>query len=112
MKMAMPAPGAPGAGEAKRGRSDAPLFFSGNTRGSGGKEVDLLLAGDNDPARSMSVQQFASAPDSASEERRAAAAGNLRGGDARIERGENRIYPAHRAAVERYFKPKGERNIP
>ncbi len=99
-----------GSGEPGRGRGDAPLLFSGNTPGFGGKEVDLALAGEMDPARSMSVQQFASAPDSADEERAAAAAGHLRGGDARIDRNENRIYPAHRGAVERYFNPKGERN--
>lgn len=96
----------PGTGGVTRGRGDAPLFFSGDTPGSGGKEVDLMLAGDNDPSGSMLVQQFANAPESAAEERREAVAGNLRGGDARIDRNENRIYPAHRAAVERYFKPK------
>ena len=102
----------PGNGGVSRGRGDAPLTFTGNTVGPGGKEVDLALAGESDPARSMSVRQFAAAPNPAPDERREAAAGQLRGGDAQVERGENRIHPAHRAAVERYFKPKGERNTP
>lgn len=102
----------PGKGGVTRGRGDAPLSFSGETAGFAGKEVDLALAGENDPARSMAVQQFAAAPNPGAEERKAAAAGQLRGGDARIDRSENTIYPAHRAAVERYFKPKGERNTP
>jgi hypothetical protein len=102
----------PGQGGVTRGRGDAPLAFSGETAGFGGKEVDLALAGENDPARSMAVQQFATAPKPGAEERKAAAAGRLRGGDAQLDRSENRIYPAHRAAVERYFKPKGERSTP
>lgn len=112
LRMVVVACMAPGNGGVSRGRGDAALLFSGETAGFAGKEVDLALDGGNDPARSMTVQQFAAAPNPGAEERQAAAAGHLRGGDAQLDRSENRIYPAHRAAVERYFKPKGERSTP
>ena len=104
----------PGNGGVSRGRGDAPLRFNGGTLQAAGREVDLALAGENDPAGSLAVQRFASAPDSGEQERQRekAAVGNLRGGEVRIDRTGNRIYPAHRAAVERYFKTKGERTTP
>ncbi|NCC94466.1 MAG: PDZ domain-containing protein, partial [Opitutae bacterium] len=101
LRMVVMACMAPGSGEPTRGRGDAALLFSGETAGFAGKEVDLALAGENDPARSMTVQQFATAPNPGAEERKAAAAGHLRGGDAQLDRSENRIYPAHRAAAAR-----------
>lgn len=105
--MCEPQPGGrSGAGEPGRGRADAMLRYIGNTPEFSGKKMDLAVAGVNDPAQSMVVQRFAGAPDVDGSERRAAAAGHLRGGDAEVEQRDARIYPEHRAAVERYFKPK------
>lgn len=95
-----------GQGEIARGRADAMLRYIGETGEFSGKEKDLTVMGTNDPAQSMVVQRFAGAPNVDESERRAAAAGHLRGGDAEIEQRDARIYPEHRSAVERYFKPK------
>ena len=97
---------APGAGGISRGRADAALTFTGSTPDHQGRPVDLALAGETDPAQSMVVQRFAAAPQADEAELRAAAAGSLRGGGAAVDRREMRVYPEHRSAVERYFKPK------
>ena len=97
---------APGAGGISRGRADAALTFTGSTPDHQGRPVDLALAGETDPAQSMVVQRFAAAPQADEAEQRAAAAGSLRGGGAAVDRREMRVYPEHRSAVERYFKPK------
>ena len=97
---------APGAGGISRGRADAALTFTGSTPDHQGRPVDLALAGETDPAQSMVVQRCAAAPQADEAEQRAAAAGSLRGGGAAVDRREMRVYPEHRSAVERYFKPK------
>lgn len=98
-----------GNGGVSRGRGDAMLTFTGVTPDFTGKEKDIAVAGENDPAQSMVVQRFAAAPNVDEKERRAAAAGSLRGGEAEIEQRDARVYPEHRSAVERYFKPKEKR---
>ena len=97
-----------GKGGISRGRGDALLRYIGNTKDSSATRRDFSVAGANDPAQSMVVQRFAAAPNVDESERRAAAAGHLRGGDVEMEQRDTPVYPEHRAAVERYFTPKGK----
>ncbi len=97
--------GEPGKGGISRGRADADLDLTGNTQDDGGARKSVQIDSRNDPARSVTLATFAGPPDP-NEETKAAAAGNLQGGDTDVEQRQTSIRPEHRAVVEQYFKTK------
>lgn len=99
--------GIPGKGGVGRGRADAELDLSGNTQDDGGKRRSMQAEGGTDPEQSVVLATFAGPPDP-NEEKRAAAAGRLKGGDTALEHRRTRILPEHRAVVEQYFKTKSK----
>lgn len=98
-----PFPGGNGRGGIGRGRADADLAFTGQTRDDGGERRSVRIDGGGESDRSTLLVSFA-APPGENEEIRAAAPGHLQGGDTVVEQRRSAIRPEHRAAVEQYFK--------
>ncbi len=95
----------PGQGGVSRGRGDAPLYMTNDTRDDGGARRNLQVASDPDLSQSTVLAKFGGAPGK-DEDAQAAQAGRLQGGDAAVEQRQTSIRPEHRAAVEKYFKTK------